>query len=122
LLKRSFLSLTNFFLLLLLLDEAFLAQDQIRKLQSTPKHLMSTLKEHATSCLKPLKHELDPEAGWSDLASLNSTNKEWIHKFIDRHYYLSRLFRKVSIPSPFPSPLSPPTHACSPPMTPVLGR
>jgi hypothetical protein len=68
---------------------------------------MSTLKNHATKFLKPLKHELDPEEGWSDLLSLNATNKEWIHKFIDRHYYLSKLFRKVFKKNPLSAP-SPP--------------
>lgn len=73
----------------------------MRKLQSTPKHLTSTLKNHATNCLKTLKHELDPEKGWLELLSLHSPNKEWIHKCIDKHYHLSRLFRKVSHPHTF---------------------
>jgi hypothetical protein len=74
----------------------------MRKLQSTPEHLTSTLKNHANNCLKTLKHELDPEKGWLELLSLHSPNKEWIHKFIDRHYHLSRLFRKVSHPTLLP--------------------
>jgi hypothetical protein len=91
------------------LGEAFLAQERMRQLQSTPEHLTEILKKHAIRCLKPLKHELDPEDGWSELASLDSRNKQWIHKFIDHHHYLSRLFRKVSnhapsrSPPPFPS-------------------
>jgi hypothetical protein len=76
----------------------------MRKLQSTPEHLTSTLRKHAVGCLKSLKHELDPEEGWLEILSLHSPSKEWIHKFIDKHYHLSRLFRKV--PSPTPSRFS----------------
>lgn len=68
----------------------------MRKLPSTPEHLKATLQNHAKNCLKGLKHELDPEQGWSELFSLDSKNKELIHKFIDTHYHVSRLFRKVS--------------------------
>jgi hypothetical protein len=53
------------------------------------------LKAHAKACLKPLKHEFEPQEGWSELLSLASTNKGWIHRYIDGHHYLSRLFRKV---------------------------
>jgi len=79
-------------------DEAFLAQEQMRKVQSTPEHVTLALQAHAKACLKPLKHELEPQEGWSELLSLASTNKGWIHKFIDGHHYLSRLFRKVLSP------------------------
>lgn len=83
------------FLNLLDSDEAFVAQVTMSKLHSTPQHLVSTLRAHAKSCLKPLQHELNSPEGWSDLLSLVSTEKGWIQTFIDKHYYLSRLFRKV---------------------------
>ena len=73
------------------------------KVQSTPKHLTAILKAHAKESLRPLKHELDPQEGWSELLSPASTDKGLIHKFVDRNYQLSGLFRKVSSPS---SPLT----------------
>jgi hypothetical protein len=69
--------------------------DQLRNLPRTTPRLASFLKDHSEHNLVELKHELDPEAGWSEVVSLSSTPKGWIHKFIDSHYQLRRLFRKV---------------------------
>jgi hypothetical protein len=77
------------------LDEALLLHDRLRNLPRTAPRLASFLKEHSERNLVELKHELDPEAGWSEVVSLSSTPKGWIHKFIDDHYQLRRLFRKV---------------------------
>jgi hypothetical protein len=77
------------------LDEALLLHDRLRNLPCTTPRLASFLKEHSEHNLVELKHELDPEAGWSEVVSLSSTPKGWIHKFIDNHYQLRRLFRKV---------------------------
>jgi hypothetical protein len=72
-----------------------LAQDQIAKLQSTPEHLSSNIQKHASRNLTELKHQLDPEAGWSELVSVGMAPKGWIHTFIDKHYQLQKLFAKV---------------------------
>jgi hypothetical protein len=77
------------------LDEALLLHDRLRNLPCTTPRLASFLKEHSEHNLVELKHELDPEAGWSEVVSLSSTPKGWIHRFIDSHYQLRRLFRKV---------------------------
>jgi hypothetical protein len=71
------------------------------RVQSTPEHVTLALKAHAKACLKPLKHELEPQEGWSELLSLVSTNKGFIHKFVDGRHYLARLFRKVLNPPAF---------------------
>jgi hypothetical protein len=71
----------------------------MRRVQSTPEHVRLALQAHANACLKPLKHELEPQEGWLELLSLASTNKGFIHKFVDGHHYLSRLFRKVPSPA-----------------------
>jgi hypothetical protein len=77
------------------LDEALLLHDRLRNLPRTTPRLASFLKDHSEHNLVELKHELDPEAGWFEVVSLSSTPKGWIHKFIDNHYQLRRLFRKV---------------------------
>jgi len=77
------------------LDEALLLHDRLRNLPCTTPRLASFLKEHSQYNLVELKHELDPEAGWNEVVSLSSTPKGWIHRFIDNHYQLRRLFRKV---------------------------
>jgi hypothetical protein len=77
------------------LDEALLLHDRLRNLPRTTPRFASFLKDHSEHNLVELKHELDPEAGWSEVVSLSSTPKGWIHKFIDNHYQLRRLFRKV---------------------------
>jgi hypothetical protein len=76
-------------------DNALLAQDQIAKLQGTPEHLGSNIRGHASRNLIELKHELDPEAGWTELVSVGMAPKGWIHTFIDKHYQLQKLFAKV---------------------------
>jgi hypothetical protein len=52
---------------------------------------------HSEHNLIELKHELDVEDGWSEIVSLGSNQKGWIHKFIDKHYRLKRLFRQVCV-------------------------
>jgi hypothetical protein len=84
------------------LDEALLLHDRLRNLPCTTPRLASFLQEHSEHNLVELKHELDPEAGWSEVVSLSSTPKGWIHKFIDNHYQLRRLFRKVRSLLPLP--------------------
>lgn len=42
-----------------------------------------------------LSKELDLEDGWSDLTSLATSHKGWIHKVVDKHYRLQKLFQKV---------------------------
>jgi hypothetical protein len=59
--------------------------------------LASNLQALSEEDLIELKHELDPEAGWSELVSIASNQKGWIHTFIDKHYQLQRLFQKVHI-------------------------
>jgi hypothetical protein len=78
-----------------LLDDALLAQDQIGRLHATPQHLVLNLKAHSEHDLIELKHELDPEAGWSELVSPATRPKGWIHRLVDRHYRLQKLFDKV---------------------------
>ena len=76
--------------------------DRLRNLPRTTPRLASFLEKHSEHNLVELKHELDPEAGWSEVVSLSSTPKGWIHKFIDNHYQLRRLFRKVRSLLPLP--------------------
>jgi hypothetical protein len=67
----------------------------MERLRAPPSSLKENLKAHSKHNLIELKHELDPEDGWSELVSLVSRPKGWIHRFVDRHYWLHKVFRKV---------------------------
>ena len=66
----------------------------MKKVRTTPSYLVSGLQKHANDHLKQLKHELDHE-GWDELASLVSTEKGWIHRFIAKRSYLSARFKET---------------------------
>ena len=83
-----------------------LLYERLRSLPSTARRLAANLKDYSRHNLIELAHELDAEDGWSEIVSLGSTQKGWIHKFIDNHYQLRRLFRKVRRATP---PLLPAT-------------
>ena len=64
----------------------------MEKIKPAPDHLVTGLKSHAKTHLKSLMHELDPEKGWEELSSVSSVEKGWVHRFIERHSSLSKLF------------------------------
>jgi hypothetical protein len=73
-----------------------MAQDRIKRLEPPRDSLVSDLKINADASLPEIKEELDPEGGWSELVTIAATSKGPIHKFIEKHSILQRIFREAS--------------------------
>lgn len=63
--------------------------------------LVDILRSSALENIIELKHQLDPQNGWSELVAPEENEKGWARKLVEKHEWLQKLFHNVSDSGPY---------------------